>query len=379
VARAETILAAVEAIHEAAITPDGWTRALPSVAQAARSERGLFITQDASSAAELITGFGCDRSLLAVFAAAVRADAPYRKIIRSLQAGSVVPRSALLPDREFARSTFYNEGVRPTDTFHGLMVPSLRTQQRSVYLVTGRRHGREDYDAEDIAAMRALTPHIVTALQVSRRLAEADLRAAGASAALDRLDVGVLLVDAAGQILFGNRAAEFLLDRGHCLRVDAEGLSAADPAAARALRRLIAACAGSARNGRAGGSIVDVPRGAKRAPLRLLVAPCGAQAAPVEMDWLAPARPAAIVLITDPERERGLRKETLQSRLGLTAAEADVALEIMKGDGRDATAARLGVTVATVRTHLLHIFQKTGVHRQAELVSLLLREESGID
>ncbi|HLW26409.1 MAG TPA: helix-turn-helix transcriptional regulator, partial [Kiloniellales bacterium] len=57
---------------------------------------------------------------------------------------------------------------------------------------------------------------------------------------------------------------------------------------------------------------------------------------------------------------------------GLTAAEAELALEIMRGDGREAAAARLGITVATVRTHLLHIFEKTGVHRQAELVRLLL-------
>ena len=37
---------------------------------------------------------------------------------------------------------------------------------------------------------------------------------------------------------------------------------------------------------------------------------------------------------------------------------------------------RLGVAVTTVRTHLTHIFEKTGVHRQAELISFLLRDET---
>jgi DNA-binding CsgD family transcriptional regulator len=36
------------------------------------------------------------------------------------------------------------------------------------------------------------------------------------------------------------------------------------------------------------------------------------------------------------------------------------------------------VKAATPFSHLLCIFEKTGVHRQAELVRLLLREESGI-
>jgi DNA-binding CsgD family transcriptional regulator len=59
----------------------------------------------------------------------------------------------------------------------------------------------------------------------------------------------------------------------------------------------------------------------------------------------------------------------------LTPAEADFALEIVKGDGRAAAAARFGISVGTARTHLTHIFDKTGVRRQAELVRLLLSHE----
>lgn len=68
-------------------------------------------------------------------------------------------------------------------------------------------------------------------------------------------------------------------------------------------------------------------------------------------------------------------RDYLPRRFGLTSAEADVALEILKGDGRDASAARLGISVTTVRAHLSHIFEKTGVRRQAELVRLLLEGE----
>jgi DNA-binding CsgD family transcriptional regulator len=43
------------------------------------------------------------------------------------------------------------------------------------------------------------------------------------------------------------------------------------------------------------------------------------------------------------------------------------------GDGIQACADRLGITRATARTHLAHIFRKTGTNRQAELVRLLSR------
>jgi DNA-binding CsgD family transcriptional regulator len=96
------------------------------------------------------------------------------------------------------------------------------------------------------------------------------------------------------------------------------------------------------------------------------------------MAWLGAARPVAIVMVNDPERQQRVRKEHLRRRFGLTSAEADVALEILKGDGRDASAARLGIAPATVTAHLSHIFEKTGVCRQAEVVRLLMQGERNV-
>jgi DNA-binding CsgD family transcriptional regulator len=79
-----------------------------------------------------------------------------------------------------------------------------------------------------------------------------------------------------------------------------------------------------------------------------------------------------LLLVTDPEQQRRTRRELLRQRFGLTAAEADLALEIARGDGRKAAATRLNIAVTTARTHLTHIFEKTGVRRQAELVRLLM-------
>jgi DNA-binding CsgD family transcriptional regulator len=85
-------------------------------------------------------------------------------------------------------------------------------------------------------------------------------------------------------------------------------------------------------------------------------------------------RPTANVLASDSEAEVRARIECLRDRFGLTKAEAAFALEIVKGDGRQAAADRLGISVATARSHLSRIFDKTGSRRQAELVHQLLQK-----
>lgn len=97
----------------------------------------------------------------------------------------------------------------------------------------------------------------------------------------------------------------------------------------------------------------------------------------VARTWLGTAQPAAILFIADAEREQLSRKGELRERFALTRAEVDFAMEIIKGDGRQAAAARLGISLATARTHLEHIFEKTGARRQAELVQLLQSSDNG--
>ena len=86
-----------------------------------------------------------------------------------------------------------------------------------------------------------------------------------------------------------------------------------------------------------------------------------------------PAREAtALVLIIDPEHEPEPAAALLRRLHGLTNTEAQVALRIVRGADLKQVSEELSVSVTTVRTHLQHVFDKTGTHRQAELVRTLL-------
>jgi DNA-binding CsgD family transcriptional regulator len=92
-----------------------------------------------------------------------------------------------------------------------------------------------------------------------------------------------------------------------------------------------------------------------------------------EVAWLAVPQPAAILFVTDPDRQRRLQIDEVGRRFVLTPGEVKVLEEVVKGHGVEALAPRLGIASATARTHLRHIFEKTGTRRQAELVGLVMQ------
>ena len=88
---------------------------------------------------------------------------------------------------------------------------------------------------------------------------------------------------------------------------------------------------------------------------------------------LADMPPLALVLISDPERDRDIAASELARLYGLTPTEAKLALALLDGYGLDSAARQLSIGRNTARTHLKRIFEKTRTHRQAELVALILR------
>jgi len=368
----QQILDAILRIHEAPLTTDGWTAVLPFIAAATHSDSAnMFVQNVVSGHAQYVTGFRLSPAHLEAFATALEAGMLPAWAI-AMPAGAVVPTSSAVSDRDFARSAFYNEAIRPNGTFYGLAVKPLSGARHRVFLAAARRLGRDDFKPLEVDALQMLVPHIVTALQVGGRLNALDLGAKAASHAIDQLETGFILVGEDGRILFANRVAEEHLSQSVTINAREGRLLILEQGQDRALRRTLADYAAISPRVLRAKHLIEVRRRDGRPPLRLIISPFRPEAVEANLPMLSCADPVAIILIVDQEREQSSWKMRLRHEFGLTAAEAELALEIMKGDGRDAAAARLGITVATVRTHLLHIFDKTGVHRQAELVRLLL-------
>jgi DNA-binding CsgD family transcriptional regulator len=68
--------------------------------------------------------------------------------------------------------------------------------------------------------------------------------------------------------------------------------------------------------------------------------------------------------------------DALAARYQLTPSELRVLIAIIDIGGVPEVAAALHLSQATVRTHLRHVFEKTGVRRQADLVKLIASQSS---
>jgi DNA-binding CsgD family transcriptional regulator len=85
------------------------------------------------------------------------------------------------------------------------------------------------------------------------------------------------------------------------------------------------------------------------------------------------SKPAgAMVFVTDPERPPLLGEGEIRVLFGLTPAEARLTRALAEGLDIARASHLFGVSIGTLRTRLKTIFEKTGTHRQVELIRVIV-------
>ena len=88
------------------------------------------------------------------------------------------------------------------------------------------------------------------------------------------------------------------------------------------------------------------------------------------------SEPAALVLFSDPLRPARGQSAALLQLLGLTPAEARLAVHISQWLPPRAAAEALGITVSTARSKLKTIYSKLAIVRQSQRANLVARLDS---
>ncbi|MDF0531425.1 helix-turn-helix transcriptional regulator [Tsukamurella sp. 8F] len=184
----------------------------------------------------------------------------------------------------------------------------------------------------------------------------------GTGVVYENADRAMLVVDEARRIRVTNNAARLLLDNEDGLSIDAHHTLRSPVRTAPGLQ--VAVTRATVRTPRATTAVI-CPRRSGARPYVLTVSPLG------------PAHGSdrrALVVIHDPALPtRAPAAVLLRQYFRLTASEARVARHLARGEDIAEIAAALGIARTTVRTHLQHVFDKTGTSRQAELATLLGR------
>ena len=229
------------------------------------------------------------------------------------------------------------------------------------------RGGRQPaFKAEELRHAESLLPHLRRALQAWQREHRHQQDTRLLSDALERLKLGLVLLDEHGTVLRCNAVAEAILRRKDGLRLSNASLGCTAPAEDRRLRGAIRS---AIQRSSAGGEGIAVSAtrddGCTRLGLWLQALPPG----PLDGGR---RRPAVAVFLRDPHGECHPAPGAVSQLFGLTPVETRLALEMTNGATLDETAAVLDIRRNTARTHLRSIFAKIGVQRQASLVRVIL-------
>jgi len=287
---------------------------------------------------------------------------PKAPIFSSQPVGFVFNDAGHFDNSFVARDCFYQEYSRTLGLRHGLNRLILRDRGRELYLAAMRsgRQGPFDCAAEEMLVWASR--HFLRAWQLRKMVSEAQTAMATAVAALDHLDYGILVLDDGGRIRLVNEFARNAMARGEGLRVTQGRLIAGTGVVQRALDAALSSATKSVGAAQA----LRIPRGQNRCWFVwcMPLAP--------ENPLAANDQPGILIIIRDPLARSTISDHDLMILYQLTQSEAEVARALAEGMTLNVIAEKRGVKFSTVHTQLKRILQKTGLHRQSDLVRTIV-------
>jgi DNA-binding CsgD family transcriptional regulator len=285
--------------------------------------------------------------------------------------------SESFPDEELPQTAFYREVMQPQGLAPEAPIVHVifNEPDRPISGISiWRREGGRPFTSEDLALGNLLAPHLVRAFEIHRRFGELRNERGALTEVIDRLPVGVVLIDALRRPVIVNRFAEQIAARCDGFTLGDAGPHATDARENRILLRHLSQAIGiGASLGRGPSRVMSVSR------------PSGWRAYPVIIaPLLAPSTgrsggdAVAAVFIGDPEASQITTVDFFQTLYALTHAEAELVALLARGRTLEEAALERGVTLNTVRSQLKQVFAKTDTHRQGQLMRLALTGVAGI-
>jgi len=169
----DNILSAIELISAAAGSPESWDLALGGLVNLLNGDHAvMFGTESDMESGAIVARFGIDERDIECWSTpeAAQLAAPFNN---NVPIGRAFASSELMPDRDWQRSVYYNELVRPLSGFYSVAVRQARSDCSFLMVVCReRRHG--PFAEPEIDTMQRLLPHITTAVELGRRLSAHD-------------------------------------------------------------------------------------------------------------------------------------------------------------------------------------------------------------
>lgn len=371
-AREGSLLRVAAQLQSAALYPDIWPDALSSFGALFDSTWtlvGAFDRDPSQGYSLLAQDAAGDPDHLAFFRDHYNTPDtnPAVKRLAAAPLGTMTPREETFSDREWVRAPFYREIYRPRGLYHGLGMCVINDDAQLAILGLNRPRAAGVFTKREKNALRRAVPHLQHALEVSLRLAATQAYNRAHDAAWELLGCGVVMLDRSGRVVWTSSKAQALLAAADGLQLRNGFLAATAAADAKPLAAALRdALLARQERGSSPGGTLRVSRRSGKCALSLLVSP-------LRIEQCFVRAPAAVVFVTDPGARLAPPAELYRRLYDFTGREAAIAASLAAGAGLAETAAALGISINTARTHLRALFRKTATRRQGELIALLAR------
>ena len=367
----ELVLSLINDIYAAATDPQHWMVTIRRIVEAVGGASGQLLSPTEHVLTRLWAPYGFDPNVMVPYAQHYHALDVWTHGSADIAPGTVFTGDGIMEFDAFKRSEYYNDFLQPFD-FERIICFYIDQGNSGTRPKTSlsvyRPPGSKPFDEDAVRLLNLLSPHVRRAVQFHWHVADLEHRRATDTETLERLSVGVILLDETVQVTYMNPAAHRFVDRGDGLAVVNGQLTASLGTDAIQLSRLLGQTAdATTRVQDCSSGSMAITRSNGSVPYHLTAMPVPGR------DVFAVGRKHTAVIVLVSERGLSLQAsiDAVAGAFGLSPAEARLLRALVEGRPLKKAAGELGIALNTAHTQLSNIFRKTDTHRQIDLLNLV--------
>jgi DNA-binding CsgD family transcriptional regulator len=355
-------------IYDAAIDPTLWQRALAGIcAFVGGASAVLYWHDSATQQAQALHLFNDDPHYTKLYFEKYLPMNPVFPAATFMEVGLVHSSGDIIPQAELEQTRFYKEWIAPQGIVDSLAVNLEKGVMRSSMINIRHDATCGPADEESRRRLALLVPHLQRAVAIGKLFDQDKATKVALTETLDHVEAAVVLVGKGGSIVFANAPASAMLADATVIKRHDGALRAVSADTSSILRDIFAATEeGDSSIGVRGVAVPLTDSAQERWFAHVLPLTSGRRQE-------AGAAHAAVAAVfnrnTAPNAPPAL--EPIARLHRLTASEVRVLDAMLKARGVKAIAEMLGLSQATVKTHLHNLFRKTRTSGQSDLVKLI--------
>jgi DNA-binding CsgD family transcriptional regulator len=355
-------------IYDAALDPAQWTSVLQRITHfVGGTAAALYAKDTVRKTGNFFRMFGVETEFVRSFFDKYARLDPFTASRFVFPVEQVISTRDIMPHEEFRETIFFKEWVRPQGWIDFVSALLEKSHVKYSECVVFRHESEGVTDDKARRKMKLIVPHVRRAVNIGEVIDLCKVEAAGLADTLDGIAAALFLVDADGRIVHANVRGHRMLQEGHVLRSVLGKLVVCDQNADQVLHEVFAVAGG-------GDTTVDV-KGVAVSLVAPNSEPYIAHVLPLTSGARRKAGVAysavAALFVRRATLDLPHPLEALVNYYKLTPTELRVLVAIVQVSGVFEVAGVLGLSQASVKTHLSRLFDKTSTNRQADLVRIV--------